>query len=96
MLAAYNKLINEGLDLGWYYSMYVHPMPEEMLKALREKDLVIVPELNYMGQFATVLRSEGIKAVAITQYTGLPFKVGELATRVKDLVTKSVAEGVSV
>jgi len=57
---------------------------------------VIVPELNYMGQFASVLRSEGIKAVAITQYTGLPFKVGELATRVKDLVSNSVAEGVSV
>ena len=96
VLAAYNQLVNEGLDLAWYYSMYVHPMPEGMLTALREKDLVIVPELNYMGQFASVLRSEGIKAVAITQYTGLPFKVGELATRVKDLVSNSVAEGVSV
>ena len=49
-----------------------------------------------MGQFASVLRSEGIKAVAITQYTGLPFKVGELVTRVKDLISNSVAEGVSV
>ena len=94
-LAAYNKLIDDGMDLGWYYSMYVHPMPKEMLDALKKKDLVIVPELNYMGQFASVLRSEGIKAVAITQYTGLPFKVGELATRVKDLVSNSVAEGVS-
>ena len=76
--------------------MYLHPMPEKMLEVLKSKELVIVPELNYMGQFASVLRSEGIKSVAITQYTGLPFKVGELVTRVKDLISNSVAEGVSV
>ena len=69
-LDAFNELREEGVDLSWYYTMYIHPMPEEMLTALKQKDLVIVPELNYMGQFASVLRGEGINAVAITQYTG--------------------------
>ena len=93
-LDAYNQLISEGMDLGWYYTMYIHPMPEEMLNALRKKDLVIVPELNYMGQYASVLRSEGINAVAITQYTGLPFKVRHLVSEIKNLVSNQIKVGV--
>ena len=65
-------------------------MPEEMLDALKEKDLVIVPELNYLGQFGSVLRAEGINAVSITQYTGLPFKVRELVSRINELIKDGV------
>ena len=89
-LEAYNRLQSENKDLGWYYTMYLHPMPEEMLDALKEKDLVIVPELNYLGQFGSVLRAEGINAVSITQYTGLPFKVRELVSRINELIKDGV------
>jgi 2-oxoglutarate ferredoxin oxidoreductase subunit alpha len=89
-LEAYNELRSENKDLGWYYTMYIHPMPEEMLDALKEKDLVIVPELNYLGQFGSVLRAEGINAVSITQYTGLPFKVRELVSRINELIKDGV------
>jgi len=41
-----------------------------------------VPELNYLGQFASVLRSQGVNAEPITQYTGLPFKVKDLVQRI--------------
>ena len=71
--------------------MYIHPMPEEMLNALKEKDLVIVPELNYLGQYSSVLRAEGINAVSITQYTGLPFKVRDLVSRINELIKDGVA-----
>jgi len=76
------------LDLSWYYTMYIHPMPQGMIDELREKDVVLVPELNYMGQFASVLRSEGINATPITQYTGLPFKVKDLALKIKSSIGK--------
>ena len=66
-------------------------MPEEMLAALKEKELVIVPELNYLGQFGSVLRGEGINAVSLTQYTGLPFKVRELVSRINELIKDGVA-----
>ena len=89
-LEAYNELRSENKDLGWYYTMYIHPMPEEMLDALKEKDLVIVPELNYLGQLGSVLRAEGINAVSITQYTGLPFKVRELVSRINELIKDGV------
>ena len=83
---AYNNLKVDGCEVGWMYTMYIHPMPEEMLEKLRTKKLVIVPELNYMGQFSSVLRSEGINAVSITQYTGLPFKVNHLVEKIKSLI----------
>jgi len=95
-LDAFNELREEGVDLSWYYTMYIHPMPEEMLTALKQKDLVIVPELNYMGQFASVLRGEGINAVAITQYTGLPFKVRDLVANIKELMDSAVKDGATV
>jgi len=54
---------------------------------LRGKDLVIVPELNYLGQLASVLRSKGVPAEALTQYTGTPFKVKDLVSRITDRIT---------
>jgi 2-oxoglutarate ferredoxin oxidoreductase subunit alpha len=83
-LAAFQGLADQGADLGWYYTMFINPLPPKMLEELRSKDLVLVPELNYMGQFASVLRSQGVKAEAITQYTGLPFKVADLIDRIRD------------
>ena len=70
--------------LAWYYTMFLQPLPPAMLEELRQKELVLVPELNYKGQFASVLRSLGVRAEAITQYTGLPFKASELAQRVAE------------
>jgi 2-oxoglutarate/2-oxoacid ferredoxin oxidoreductase subunit alpha len=79
---AYERLREAGEDIAWYYTMFLNPLPPEMLAELRKKDLVLVPELNYQGQFSSILRSYGVKAESITQYTGLPFKVGELADRI--------------
>ena len=81
---AYETLIAAGHKLAWYFTMYLHPLPAELLAELLQKDLVIVPELNYQGQFAGYLRSQGIRAQAITQYTGLPFKVRDLVKRIPE------------
>ena len=60
-------------------------MPPALLEELRQKELVIVPELNYQGQFSGILRSMGVKAESITQYTGLPFKVRDLVERISEM-----------
>jgi 2-oxoglutarate ferredoxin oxidoreductase subunit alpha len=75
---AYARLTDDGTDLGWYYTMYLNPLPPALLDELRAKDLVIVPELNYLGQFSAYLRELGVNARSIRQYTGLPFKVNAL------------------
>ena len=79
---AYNQLRAEGVDLGWRYTMLLSPLPPALLAELQQKELVIVPELNYQGQFAGLLRSWGVNAQAVTQYTGLPFKVRDLVAQV--------------
>ncbi len=81
---AFDLLEADGVGIGYYYTMFVNPLPSAMLEELRSKDLVIVPELNYQGQFASVLRAQGVKAEALTQYTGLPFRASELAERIKE------------
>ena len=93
---AYRELTEAGVDVGWYYTMYLNPLPPALLDELRTKELVLVPELNYLGQFSSVLRSLGVRAESITQYTGLPFKVGDLVRRVSEKTGARKGEGVAV
>jgi 2-oxoglutarate ferredoxin oxidoreductase subunit alpha len=91
-LEAYNQLKESGVPVSWYYTIFLNPLPPKMLAELREKDLVIVPELNYQGQFAGILRSLGVKAESINQYTGLPFKVRDLVEKVTGMTNASRRE----
>ncbi len=49
---------------------------------------MIVPELNYQGQWSGLLRWRDVKAESITQYTGMPFKTRELTERVRERLHK--------
>jgi 2-oxoglutarate ferredoxin oxidoreductase subunit alpha len=93
---AYNELTAAGMDIAWFYTMYLNPMPPELMEQLRKKDLVLVPELNYQGQMSGVLRMHGVKAKSITQYTGLPFKVSDLVRRITEQVQSHSKQGVTV
>ena len=85
-LEAYNALRQKGIPLAWYYTMFLNPLPPKLLAELKQKRLVIVPELNYQGQFSGILRAEGVNAQSITQYTGLPFKVSDLIDQITEKV----------
>lgn len=87
--AAWNEITAEGGQLGWYYTMFLNPLPPGLVEELRTKRLVLVPELNYLGQFASYLRSMGINAQAITEYTGLPFKVADLKSEIMHRLDES-------
>ena len=93
---AYERLVEAGEDIGWYYTMFLHPLPPKLLDELRQKELVLVPELNYQGQFSSVLRSHGVRAESITQYTGLPFRLSDLAKRVSDRISAGAEASVAV
>ena len=93
---AYNTLKENGLPVSWYYTMYLNPLPPKMLEELKKKDLVIVPELNYQGQFSSILRSLGVKAESITQYTGLPFKARTLVEEITEITNARLKETVGV
>ncbi|MBH51562.1 MAG: hypothetical protein CL785_00195 [Chloroflexi bacterium] len=88
MKEAYDILEAQGLDIAWYYTMFLHPLPIKLLEELQSKDLVIVPELNYLGQFASYLKTLDVRAKAITKYEGLPFKVADLVDKITETVTE--------
>jgi 2-oxoglutarate ferredoxin oxidoreductase subunit alpha len=81
---AYDQMMKQGQRIGWYYTMQLNPLPPKLLEELRQKELVLVPELNYLGQFSSILRAMGVKAESITQYTGTPFKVNDLMSKIID------------
>jgi 2-oxoglutarate ferredoxin oxidoreductase subunit alpha len=83
-LEAYRRMAGEGDNLAWYYTMFLHPLPAKLLKELQAKELVLVPELNYQGQFSSILRSQGVRAESITQYTGMPFSARDLVEQVRN------------
>lgn len=88
-LEAFRELVSNGTDISWYFTMYLNPLPSELLQELKAKDLVIVPELNYQGQFSSHLRSLGVNAESIVQYTGLPFKVIDLIRLISDRIVSN-------
>jgi 2-oxoglutarate ferredoxin oxidoreductase subunit alpha len=72
-----------GIPVAVFYPKALFPLPDVRLKAFLEKrQAVIVPEMNFSGQFAGMLRaraqSYGIERpiVKLNQYSGVP-----LATR---------------
>ncbi len=89
---AYERLKADGVDVGWLYSMALNPLPEAMKEALERANRVIVPELNYLGQWSAVLRQHGYRAESVTQYTGLPFKPSTLVDRIAERVAELRAE----
>ena len=83
---AYERLIQDQVDIGWLYTVALNPLPEEIKKILSKAKNIIVPELNYLGQWSSILRMDGYKAQSITQYTGLPFKPNHLVEEIKKIV----------
>ena len=83
---AYDRLRADGADIGWLYSVALNPLPEEVLSVLKSRKKVIVPELNYLGQWSALLRQDGINAESITQYTGLPFRPADLVDSIGERI----------
>ena len=68
-----------GIPVAVFYPKALFPLPDDRLKAFLEKrQAVIVPEMNYTGQFAGMLRARaqgyGIERpiVKLNEYGGVP------------------------
>ena len=46
---AWDLLNANGQSIAWRYTMFLHPLPPNLLEDLLQKDLVIVPELKLLG-----------------------------------------------
>jgi 2-oxoglutarate ferredoxin oxidoreductase subunit alpha len=62
----------------------LNPLPHEQLKAFFGKvKRVIVPELNFLGQFATLLRSTyRVPTIGLTKVKGVPLAPSEIVEKI--------------
>jgi 2-oxoglutarate ferredoxin oxidoreductase subunit alpha len=76
---------DNDIPVAVFYPKALFPLPDAKLKAfLERRQAVIVPEMNYTGQFAGMLRaraqSYGIERpiVKLNQYGGVPFSTRQM------------------
>jgi len=87
---AYERLREQSENVGWLYSVALNPLPEEVKDVLKTGKKIIVPELNYLGQWSSLLRMDGYDAESITQYTGLPFRPADLVDSIRERIGAGV------
>lgn len=86
---AVDHLTEQGLSVGAFYPRVICPFPaDEVVAFTSQAKRVIVPEVNFTGQLARLIRSEtGIEVESVAKCDGLPFT----AEGIMVLVTLEVA-----
>jgi 2-oxoglutarate ferredoxin oxidoreductase subunit alpha len=84
--AGVRRVRGEGLDVAQAHLRYLNPFPANTAEVLRRYDKVLIPEMN-LGQLALLIRGTFlVDAIGYNQVRGLPFKAGELADVIRDVV----------
>jgi len=75
----------KGLKVAAMAPRMIWPLPDDQLKPFIEsKRVVLVPEMNYSGQFAQLLRARYLRdLVSITDYSGGVFTVARLVQEIE-------------
>ena len=75
--------------MGSFYPRVLMPFPaEQVIDFVKDAKRVIVPEVNFTGQLARLIKAEtGIELESVAKCDGLPFT----AEAIMDLVTQEVA-----
>lgn len=85
---AVHLALQEELALSMLQVQMLSPLPVEAIQAFFDSvDMVLVPEVNYLGQFAKLVQAElGVRVHSFTQYTGLPFTRLDILRKVHQLL----------
>lgn len=89
----------EQLPISMLQVQMLSPMPVDAIQAFMDSvDIVLVPEVNYQGQFARMVQGElGVRVHSLTQYTGMPFTRMTILNKAKELMgvgAPALADGV--
>ncbi|MBK5231167.1 MAG: hypothetical protein JJE27_08360, partial [Thermoleophilia bacterium] len=70
-----------GVSAASFFPRIVSPLPVERIKQWAAgMDAIIVPEVNYTGQFARMIRAEcEIPVLQLNQISGMPFSAQQIA-----------------
>lgn len=86
--SAVDKLRDEGHSVSSIHIRYMNPFPANLSSILHRFKTVIVPEMN-QGQLVMLIRSRFlIDAVPLNKTQGKPFKISEIVSAVKEIMSK--------
>lgn len=82
---AANMAKADGMTVAGFYPRTLAPLPVDALQAWAAgMERIIVPEVNYTGQFANYVRGlTGLKLESLTNVSGLPFTAAEIAAKIQ-------------
>jgi len=85
VVEAIDVAAQKGLKVAAMAPRMVWPLPDHQIKPFIEsKRVVLVPEMNYSGQFAQLLRARYLReVVSITDYSGGVFTVARLVEEIE-------------
>lgn len=74
-------LRERGISAATFYPRILMPMPVRRIQEWAESmETIFVPEVNYTGQFARMVRADcGIEVITQSQITGYPFTAADIA-----------------
>lgn len=78
----------EEIPLAILQVQMLSPLPIDAIQEFIDSvEVVLVPEVNYLGQFARLLQAElGIRVQSYTQYGGMPFSRLDILRKVHELM----------
>ncbi len=80
----------EGMPVAVLYTKMIYPLPRKEIAAFIEpRKEIIVPEMNYTGQFARMIQAEFWREViSVRKYGGVPFATHEIYAEIKKAYAK--------
>jgi len=90
---AVEKAVESGIKVGALHPKILWPFPAQVINDYLSNGIkrVLVPELNYSGQFASLLRAHlkhrNIEVISMTKGGGIPWKPNEVLAQIKEVAT---------
>lgn len=76
----------DGMKVAVLYPKMLYPLPSKHIgEFIKNRQAIIVPELNYTGQFGRMLRAEFWREIIhLEKYGGVPFTMREVYDKIKE------------
>ena len=94
-IEAIDLLAKEGIDACLIAPRMLLPLPDQQLgEFMRTKKHIVIPEVNFRGQFAEILQAKYPRPVLrVNVYGGRPMLVSELASALRKVARGEQSEG---
>lgn len=80
----------EGIRVAVLYTKMIFPLPVSVMRPFIDKRrTIIIPEMNFTGQFARMIQAEFWReVVSVRKYGGVPFTMREIYDKIKEEYSK--------